>query len=87
MEKQVPLFERDEAVGLVHSDLSYFEDNGILSRNHFEGASPQSGVLHSAIFIRDFILMPTVMVRRSCFHVVGLFDAVLRLHARTMTYG
>ena len=77
LEKQVPLFERNESVGLVYSDLSYFDKNGILPGTAFEGASPQSGMVHSAIFVRDFIPMPTVVVRRSCFDVVGLFDETL----------
>lgn len=77
LEKQVPLFERNEAIGLVYSDLAYFDENEVRPGTAFEEAPPQSGMVYSAIFIRCPIPMPTVIARRSCFDMVGLFDETL----------
>lgn len=77
LEKQVPLFERNKRVGLICSDILFFDESGDRSSTAFETNRPQSGMIHSVIFILSFMPMPTVMVRRSCFDDVGYFDETL----------
>jgi glycosyltransferase involved in cell wall biosynthesis len=82
LEKQVPLFERNKAVGLIYSDSVSFDENGILPGTGFEratskGATPQAGMVYSVIFVHSLIPTLTVIVRRSCFDDVGFFDETL----------
>ena len=81
LEKQIPLLERDEAVGLVGSDMMIFDEHGTRS-GIFERTPPQSGMVYATLFAsigRSFILMPTVVVRRRCFDEVGFFDETLTI--------
>lgn len=75
LEKEVPLLERNETVGMVCSDVSFFDESGDRPGTVFETYPPQSGMVYSVIFTRSFITLPTV--RRSCFDDVGYFDETL----------
>ncbi len=77
LEKQVPLFDRNQAVGLVYSDALHFDESGVRPEREFDYAPGQSGMIHTAVFVALPIPMPTVVVRRSCFDMVGLFDEAL----------
>ena len=84
LEKQIPLFERDESVGLVSSDMFFFDENGLRMHKNglrpetgFDWVPPKSGMVYSTLFVQNYILMPTVVVRRCCFDDVGFFDEEL----------
>jgi UDP-glucose 4-epimerase len=82
-EAQLRVFSRDLAsrVGLVWSD-AYFKDN--LGNTETRGASVPDDIesltaesVLKQLFLQNFIIAQTVMVRRSCFEKVGLFDEKL----------
>lgn len=74
LEKQLPLFEGRERVGLVYSDMYFFDESGKLPGSAFEICPPVSGNGFVEIFIRSPIPMLTVVVRRAAFDEVGRFD-------------
>jgi glycosyltransferase involved in cell wall biosynthesis len=78
LEKQIPLFQQNNEVGLVCSDIYYFDDVGKKSFTAFEQVPPRAGSVSETIFVRSFIPMPSVVVRRKCFDEVGFFDETLR---------
>ena len=80
LERQVPLFEQDASVGLVCSDMSYFDQDGDRPGTAFgmKDRPIRRGMVYPLIFLNSFIFMPTVVVRKSCFDERGLFDETLK---------
>ncbi len=74
LEKQIALLERDERVGLVCTDVLFKDGRGPRPGRAFVDAPPASGMIYPIIFTRSFIGTLTVVVRRTCFDDVGLFD-------------
>ena len=81
LEKQVKSFESNPNIGLVCSNMFFFKYNDVSAdvADVWAPTSHPPGVLQDWIllFIGDFILMPTVVVRRECLDEVGLFDQTL----------
>jgi glycosyltransferase involved in cell wall biosynthesis len=80
LERQAPLFEQDASVGLVCSDMSYFDQDGDRPGTAFgmKDRPIKRGMVYPQIFLNSFIFMPTVVVRKSCFDERGLFDETLK---------
>ena len=83
VEAQLQVFVRDleSEVGLVFTD-AYFKDNmgntetrGKSVPHNIASLPPESILKH--LFLRNFIVAQTVMVRRLCFEKVGLLDEKL----------
>jgi glycosyltransferase involved in cell wall biosynthesis len=80
LDSQIPIFEQNEAVGLVGSDMLIFDKNGVRPSGAFEQVRPPSGFVFPILFSsvgRSTVLTPTVVVRRACFDDVGFFDETL----------
>ena len=77
LEKQIALLERDERVGLVCTDVLFKDDRGPRPGRAFVDAPPASGMIYPIIFTGSFIGTLTVVVRRTCFDDVGLFDEAI----------
>lgn len=89
LEEQIPLFERDEKVGLVYSDSLLFNRKGKRKRL-FEFKKPQKGNVFSKLLFDGFIYTPTVVIRKKTFEdlnisfdkrfkMMGDYDVYLRI--------
>ncbi|WP_375512534.1 glycosyltransferase family 2 protein [uncultured Nostoc sp.] len=78
LEKQIPCFESNPNIGLVYSNIVFFDDNCVFTSKIWPKGSHPPGVLKSwMLFMVDYIPVPTVVVRRECLDKVGLFDQTL----------
>jgi glycosyltransferase involved in cell wall biosynthesis len=79
---QLPAFERNESIGLVYGDFIEFGSNDatdgrIITVRRFDPESPHQ---LRDYFVHDGPIVPsTVVIRRSVFDDVGLFDESLRI--------
>jgi GT2 family glycosyltransferase len=74
LEKQIAYLESNPNIGLVYSDMFCFDENGVLPHT-WSQANPTPPVQECWIlFVRNFIPMPSVVVRRECLNQIGLFD-------------
>lgn len=71
IEKQLALFE-DKNVGLVYSFTEGFNEQGAVAIPNFE--KEIRGSIYKDIFLQDFISNSSVMVRKSCFDSLGVFN-------------
>jgi glycosyltransferase involved in cell wall biosynthesis len=89
LEEQIPLLERDDAIGLVHSDAFLFSEKGKESR-HFDIVKPYRDKVFSELLLNNFINTQTVVVRKKAFDCLerwfdgrlvlsGDYDAFLRI--------
>jgi glycosyltransferase involved in cell wall biosynthesis len=82
LERQLPAFARNGEIGLVYSDIAEFSredaaDARIVTVRRF---NPESAHQLRDYFVHDGPIMPsTLVVRRSVFDDVGLFDESLRV--------
>jgi glycosyltransferase involved in cell wall biosynthesis len=82
LERQLPAFARSERIGLVYGDFVDFSrddatDGRVITVRRFH---PGSSSHFRDYFVHDGPIMPsTVIVRRSVFGDVGLFDESLRI--------
>jgi glycosyltransferase involved in cell wall biosynthesis len=76
LEKQVPLF-KEENVGLVFSNASIYEEkSGKKIGNFFTSISLSSAAeaVSRRLFLENFIIACTVVIRKEVFKIVGGFD-------------
>jgi glycosyltransferase involved in cell wall biosynthesis len=79
LEEQIPLLERDGAIGLVYSDVFEFNERG-KEKLLFEYARPSRGNIFSELLKLNFINTQTVVIRRDAFRSIdNPFDASLIL--------
>ena len=89
LEQQLPVFNRDERIGLVYSDFIDFShddasDARMITVRRF---NPDSSGQFRDYFINDAPIVPsTVIVRREALNDVGLFDENLRIGEDTEFY-
>jgi glycosyltransferase involved in cell wall biosynthesis len=80
LEKQLPLFDDPLRPGLVYCDMYSFDESGVYPKTLFQAwrpGEPCSGLALADLAVRNWIQVPTVIVRASCIAKVGLFDASL----------
>lgn len=63
LEKQLPLFEMNQKVGLVYCDCIYFNDKGD-RRRFYRNKRPSKGNVFKELLLNYFLAMPTVVVRK-----------------------
>jgi len=77
LQAQVAFLERNPDVGLVYSYARVIDADG-KNKPFLKGDFPEQGVSTAHVFhhlmLGNFIPCPTVVVRRACLDVVGLFD-------------
>ena len=92
LEEQIPLLERDDAIGLVHSDAFIFNEKE-KEKRYFEIVTPYRGNIFTKLLLCNFICTPTVIIRKDVFDsldiwfdgritMVGDYDAYLRISYR-----
>jgi glycosyltransferase involved in cell wall biosynthesis len=72
LERQMPLFLRSPAVGIVYSRFGYIDEAGRDLR--IEDYELFRGRVSGALLIRNFIGFGTSVVRKECFDRLGSFD-------------
>jgi len=72
LEKQMALFEKKPAPGLVFSDAMLFNEKGDLY-NMYAGRKPPRGMVFRDLLVDYFISIATVVVRRDVLEDIGLF--------------
>jgi glycosyltransferase involved in cell wall biosynthesis len=77
LEKQVALFEADEAVGLVFTENYFFNEQGISEFIVNKRSRLMHGNIVRNIFLNTYVVTSTVMVRKSVFDHVGMFEEEL----------
>ncbi|MCP4268629.1 MAG: glycosyltransferase [Candidatus Brocadiaceae bacterium] len=86
LEEQIPLLERDVAIGLVYSDVFEFNEKG-KEKRLFEYARPCRGNIFSELLKLNFINTQTVVIRRDAFGSIdNPFDASFILAGDYDTY-
>jgi tetratricopeptide (TPR) repeat protein len=69
----VPLLENDPALDGVYTGIAHIDEAGnLLPQSNIRTVPPQQ--LFSALLEEDFVLTPTVVVRKCCFDQAGRFD-------------
>ena len=74
---EVEFLDTHPSVKLVYSNYSYFGSRRGPKRTGFEGIPLSSGYGLKELFLNNPILPSAVLVRKSCFEKVGLFDESL----------
>jgi glycosyltransferase involved in cell wall biosynthesis len=75
LERQMPLFLRSSAVGIVYSRFAYIDEAGRDLR--IEGYDLYRGRVSGPLLIQNFIGFGTSVVRKECFARLGSFDEAI----------
>ncbi len=75
--EQVRIMDGDRELGIVFSDASAFDGEKIIRESILEEESICTGHCFARLFMGNFLVMPTVMIRKSCLRQTGLFDETL----------
>jgi len=74
---QLPLFE-EPRIAAVYGNM-YFSNEGILQKQkYFDLYEPKRGSIFLSLFVRDYICMSSVLVRRQIIEQVGNFNEKIR---------
>ncbi|MBW2646296.1 MAG: glycosyltransferase [Deltaproteobacteria bacterium] len=74
LELQVDYLLHNPDVGLVHSNMSYINEEGKSIQREFDFPSRIAGRCFGELFIKNKIAILTVLLRRDCLDKVGLFN-------------
>jgi len=77
LEKQVKYFQNDDRLGMVFTENSFFNDRGTTQVRVNKRDSLMHGDIVRNIFLNSYVATSTVMVRKSVFEAVGLFEEEL----------
>jgi glycosyltransferase involved in cell wall biosynthesis len=79
--RQLAGLEADPAIGLVYSDTTVVNSDGVPQRRHFydTGRVPYVGKVLPMLLLDNFIPASSVLMRRSVLHSVGLHDETLEV--------
>lgn len=80
LEKQREYMQSHSEVGLVYSNCSTFDSNGIMTEA-YDGTHRKvyRGQVFDKLLLKNFIASITVMIRRECLERVGLFPEHLKI--------
>jgi len=74
IEKQMEIFKTAPSkIGVVYTGLWRIENNKKIYIPSSE-ISKKEGDIHNALFIKNFVTLPSAVVKKECFKTVGLFD-------------
>jgi glycosyltransferase involved in cell wall biosynthesis len=77
--QQIPLLEIDPLVGLVSSDMVFFDEEGIHPGTYWDGFIPPATITPWTLLKGSFLSVPTIVIRQSCLAQVGYFDENLQV--------
>jgi glycosyltransferase involved in cell wall biosynthesis len=79
LEKQIRMFRECPELGMVFTENSYFQENGIYRPSMGKKKRLMKGDVASNIFLYSGVATPTVMVRKEIFNKIGLFEEELAI--------
>lgn len=74
LEKQLKLLEKNPQIGLVFSDCYIIDVMGNITGRSFDKGRPPQGQIFDALFIRNFIPLPTVVIRKEVLERIEAFN-------------
>lgn len=77
LEKQSATFHNDNKLGMVFTENSFFNEQGVTTDKANKRERLMHGDIVRNIFLNSYVATPTVMVLKSVFDTVGLFDESL----------
>jgi len=79
LEKQIPLFEKDNEVALVFTDAIYFNDSGDICQL-YKKFKPSRGRIFKEVFRKYYLCMPSIVLRRSAIEGIPWFDERMKFN-------
>lgn len=77
IEKQAALFQADKTIGMVFTENYFFNEQGVSAFTANKRSRLMRGNIVRNIFLNSYVVTSTVMVRKSVFDRVGLFEEEL----------
>lgn len=74
LEKQVKVMDENSDISIVYSDCHYINEKNEILSQAFEVQKARSGRIFKDLIIKNFIPIPTVLLRKRAVDEVGLFD-------------
>ena len=72
LERQLPLFDRSEKIGVVYSDVKYIDGQGdLLPYIH---RTYREGLITEPLLLENFVNFNSAVVKRECIETKGVFD-------------
>jgi glycosyltransferase involved in cell wall biosynthesis len=81
MEKSVDCLDRNLDFGFVHTPVYYMDKNDTILRTCHLYKRQREGWIAKGLILGNFICNSTVVVRKSCFKKVGIFDETIFIPA------
>ena len=79
LEMQLQLFDRDPSLGAVYTDCYSIDENGEITGLYLKRKLSKKRDPAEEIFIKDFIPNSSMIIRRSCFDIIGVHDETMLL--------
>jgi hypothetical protein len=73
----VQALDFDKNIGLFFSDCHRVFNGKRVSKTYFDAYKPYSGFVFKQLYMQDFIPTSTVLVRKDCLRLLGMFDGNL----------
>ncbi len=75
--EQVRIIREDSDMGIIFSDANAFQEGTILRESILKEEKICTGFCFQRLFMGNYLIMPTVLIRKSCLTKSGLFDETL----------
>jgi glycosyltransferase involved in cell wall biosynthesis len=79
LEIQLRLFDREPSLGVVYSDCYSIDEDGERTGFYLQRKLAKKRDQAEEIFIKDFIPNSSIIIRRSCFDLIGFHDETMLL--------
>ncbi|MCK5345215.1 MAG: glycosyltransferase, partial [Candidatus Heimdallarchaeota archaeon] len=77
VEKQISIFAKNPDIGLVYCDSATFDGNGVIHPSLKKIVETPTGEVMMDMVIHNFLNNSSVLVKKSCFDIVGLWNEKL----------
>jgi hypothetical protein len=72
--KQVAAMERNSSAGLCYTDVAHYDETGLTVPSLAALRRPHNGWIFGPLFVENFVIISSVLVRRECLDAVGCFN-------------
>jgi glycosyltransferase involved in cell wall biosynthesis len=77
LDEQIRVLRNDADMGIIFSDASAFDEKGVIRESILKEENTCTGFCFQRLFMGNYLVMPTVMIRTRCLEKGGLFDESL----------
>jgi glycosyltransferase involved in cell wall biosynthesis len=81
LEEQLNVMSRSQRMGIIFSDASAFDGEKMLRESILKEEKICTGSCFRRLFMGNYLVMPTVVIRKACLEKSGLFDESLMVTA------